>query len=117
MAVVTPAAEAEDTQAVAAGSKGVVDPSGDITVADLGAATTAVHTPVDFTAARDPAPTPDAGRWATCTELRSVTGVHRRVALGRGKAAAPATPLPAGISLPQEIVAVRAARRAEPHPG
>ena len=117
MAVVTPAAEAEDTQAVAAGSTGVADPSGDITVAGWGVATTAVDTPVDFTPAQDPAPTPDAGRWAACTGLPPVTGGHRRVALGRGKVTALGTPLPAGISLVREIAGGWAARRVEPHPG
>jgi hypothetical protein len=121
MAAVTPAAEAEDTQAVAAGSTGVADPSGDIMVADLGVATTAVDSEVDttvvFTAVRDPEPTPDAGRWAACAVLTPVRGAHKRGTRGRGKVIVPATPLPAGISLTQETAAGWAARQVEAHPG
>jgi hypothetical protein len=119
-AVVTLEAEAGDTQAVAAGSTGVADPSGDITVADLGVATTAVDsvvdTTVDFTV-QDPAPTLDAGRWEACAVLPAVTVARKRGVRGRGKVTAPAPPLQAGISFPREIALVWAARPVEPGPG
>lgn len=117
MAAVTPAEEAEDTQAVAPDSTGVADPSGDITVADLGVATTAVDSEVDTTAVQDPEPTRDAGRWAACAVLTPVRGAHKRGTHGRGKDTVPATRLPAGISFPQEIAAGWVARRVEPQPG
>lgn len=117
MVAVTPAA---DMQALEAGSTVVADPSGDITVADLGVATTAVEsedTTVVFAAAQDPEPTRDAGRWEACAELPSVMGARKQGALGHGKVTAPATRLPAGISFPQEIAAIWAALQAEPHLG